>query len=44
MVEKTVKDVLGLKEGGGGADLRVDDSMDEIFDPSFLLEGAFGSN
>jgi hypothetical protein len=44
MVEKTVKDALGLKEGEGGADLRVDDSMEDEFDPSFLLEGAFGSN
>jgi hypothetical protein len=45
MVEKTVKDALGLKgDGDDGSGSRVDDSLDEELDPSFLLEGVFGSN
>jgi NADH dehydrogenase/NADH:ubiquinone oxidoreductase subunit G len=44
MVEKTVKDALGLTGGKDDSEKRVDDSLDEEFDPSFLLDGVFGSN
>jgi hypothetical protein len=46
LVEQTVKEALGLKEGKGGSGGATTDSLDsmgEELDPSFLLDGVFGS-
>jgi flagellar biosynthesis/type III secretory pathway protein FliH len=46
LVEKTVKEALGLKEGAAATtdSGSVEDDMGGELDPSFLLDGAFGSN
>jgi hypothetical protein len=43
LIEKTVKETLGVKDGGGGSttDSSATDDFDSELDPSFLLDGVF---
>jgi hypothetical protein len=46
LIEKTVKETLGIQDGGEGGsvkDSRVDDDFGGELDPSFLLDGVFGT-